>query len=468
MTQQQSSLQEALNRLLKGDHQVLLNPALTAAVAQTVSRLISNQKEQIADKLLEQIALATRSVDKNISGASSSCLVATAEKLSLAEQWGRLDRIVPALQALSGSQEFSEQVRAEADKVLRLAKSRQSVIPPAESSGDAQKNDSLTLREEQIFQLAGQGNTEAAKTQLFELVVACAQKKDFHNAERLRERMYEIDPMALMEIIQTGDIIEQEKKGAISKDHVEIWANLRQVLSSEEFNALYHEMGERTYKPEEIIAAQGAKNDELFFINHGSVRVTYSGGEKELFFKNMGKGEIVGENFFNPSVWTVSLTAQQQTSISVLKLESLARLEQKLPGIESKLIDYYSRSSDIYAEMKKKGMDRRVHERYRKECKIQLQIVDDKEKVLSTFRGDMTDISLGGLSFNVRITNKENIRLLLGRHIKVIIPVTNLPDAVLRGLVIGVQVCDLVLSDYSVHVKFNAELERNQLKSLVD
>jgi CRP-like cAMP-binding protein len=468
LTQQQSSLQEALNRLLKGDHQVLLNPALTAAVAQTVSRLISNQKEQIADKLLEQIALATRSVDKNISGASSSCLVATAEKLSLAEQWGRLDRIVPALQALSGSQEFSEQVRAEADKVLRLAKSRQSVIPPAESSGDAQKNDSLTLREEQIFQLAGQGNTEAAKTQLFELVVACAKKKDFHNAERLRERMYEIDPMALMEIIQTGDIIEQEKKGAISKDHVEIWANLRQVLSSEEFNALYHEMGERTYKPEEIIAAQGAKNDELFFINHGSVRVTYSGGEKELFFKNMGKGEIVGENFSNPSVWTVSLTAQQQTSISVLKLESLARLEQKLPGIASKLIDYYSRSSDIYAEMKKKGMDRRVHERYRKECKIQLQIVDDKEKVLSTFRGDMTDISLGGLSFNVRITNKENIRLLLGRHIKVIIPVTNLPDAVLRGLVIGVQVCDLVLSDYSVHVKFNAELERNQLKSLVD
>lgn len=468
MTQQQSSLQEALNRLLKGDHQVLLNPALTAAVAQTVSRLISNQKEQIADKLLEQIALATRSVDKNISGASSSCLVATAEKLSLAEQWGRLDRIVPALQALSGSQEFSEQVRAEADKVLRLAKSRQSVIPPAESSGDAQKNDSLTLREEQIFQLAGQGNTEAAKTQLFELVVACAKKKDFHNAERLRERMYEIDPMALMEIIQTGDIIEQEKKGAISKDHVEIWANLRQVLSSEEFNALYHEMGERTYKPEEIIAARGAKNDELFFINHGSVRVTYSGGEKELFFKNMGKGEIVGENFFNPSVWTVSLTAQQQTSISVLKLESLARLEQKLPGIASKLIDYYSRSSDIYAEMKKKGMDRRVHERYRKECKIQLQIVDDKEKVLSTFKGDMADISLGGLSFNVRITNKENIRLLLGRHIKVIIPVTNLPDAVLRGLVIGVQVCDLVLSDYSVHVKFNAELERNQLKSLVD
>jgi len=468
LTQQQSSLQEALNRLLKGDHQVLLNPALTAAVAQTVSRLISNQKEQIADKLLEQIALATRSVDKNISGASSSCLVATAEKLSLAEQWGRLDRIVPALQALSGSQEFSEQVRAEADKVLRLAKSRQSVIPPAESSGDAQKNDSLTLREEQIFQLAGQGNTEAAKTQLFELVVACAQKKDFHNAERLRERMYEIDPMALMEIIQTGDIIEQEKKGAISKDHVEIWANLRQVLSSEEFNALYHEMGERTYKPEEIIAAQGAKNDELFFINHGSVRVTYSGGEKELFFKNMGKGEIVGENFFNPSVWTVSLTAQQQTSISVLKLESLARLEQKIPGIASKLIDYYNRSSDIYAEMKKKGMDRRVHERYRKECKIQLQIVDDKEKVLSTFKGDMADISLGGLSFNVRITNKENIRLLLGRHIKVIIPVTNLPDAVLRGLVIGVQVCDLVLSDYSVHVKFNAELERNQLKSLVD
>ncbi|MBU0908255.1 MAG: hypothetical protein KJ717_01730 [Proteobacteria bacterium] len=154
MTQLQSSLQEALNRLLKGDHQVLLNPALTAAVAQTVSRLISNQKEQLADKLLEQIALATRSDDKNISGASSSCLVGTAQKLSLAGQWDCLDRIVPVLQALSGSLEVSEQVRSEADKVLRLAKSRQSVIPPAESSGGAEKKDPLTLREEQIFQLA--------------------------------------------------------------------------------------------------------------------------------------------------------------------------------------------------------------------------------------------------------------------------------------------------------------------------
>lgn|GEM_PF-1816137 len=467
MTQQQASLQEALNRLLKGDHQVLLNPDLTAAVAPTVSRLIDNQKEQIADKLLEQIVLATRSVDRNISGASFSCLLGTAEKLALAGHWDRLDRIGPTLQRLTGNPVFSDQVRSEADKVLSMAKSRQAVIQQPESSGNAPDRDPLTLREERIFQLAAQGNTDDAKAQLFELVVACAKKKDFFNAERLRERIYEIDPMALMEIIQSGDIIEQEKGGAISKDHVEIWANLLKVLSSEEFNALYHEMEERTCKPEETIVAQGTKNDELFFINHGSVRVTYTGGEKEFFFKNMGKGEIAGENFFNASVWTVSLTAQQQTGISVLKLESLARLEQKIPGIESKLIDYYNRSSDIYAEMKKKGMDRRAHERYKVERKIQLQIVDDKDKILSTFKGDMTDISLGGLSFYVRITNKENIRLLLGRHINVIIPVRNLPDAVLRGMVIGVQVCDLVLSDYSVHVKFKIELEAGQLKSLV-
>ena len=35
-------------------------------------------------------------------------------------------------------------------------------------------------------------------------------------------------------------------------------------------------------------------------------------------------------------------------------------------------------------------------------------------------------------------------------------------------MVIGVQVFDLMLSDYAVHVKFKTELERNQLKSLVD
>lgn len=469
MTQQQlSSLQEGLNRLLKGDQQVLLDPAVTNVLAEAILRLIDNQKLQAADKILGQIVAATRSVDKPIRAAAAACLVGAAIKLAQAGQWTTLDRLIPALKTLAGSPLFSDQVRSDAGTAVQMAQTKKTVLDQPAQSREQLPKDPIILREEQIFQLAAKGNTEVAKKQLFDLVVTCARKKDFANAERLRERIYEIDPMALMEIIQSGDIIEEEKSEAISKDHLDIWAKLLTAISTEEFNSLYHEMEERTYKPEEVIVSQGAKNDELFFINHGSVRVSYMGGEKELFFKNLGSGEIAGENFFNASIWTVSLTAQQQTSISVLKRDSLSRLEKKIPGIESKLIDYYNRYSDIYAAMKKKGMDRRVHERYKMEKKIQLQIVDAKDRILSSFRGVSTDISQGGLSFYVRITNKDNSRLLLGRNIKVLIPVSGTQDRILRGTVIGVQIFDLMLSDYSVHVKFGQELERSQLKAVIE
>lgn len=468
MARQLSDLQEGLNRLLKGELNVLLAPSIIAALPETIIRLIDNKQQQPADKLIEQVAFATRNVDEGIRGVSSPCLAALAVKLGQAAQWDRLAKVLPALQAIADSLVFSHQVRSEAEKALQMAKSRKTVIEEPLLSRDQKTKDPLTLLEERIFQLAAQGNTDAAKKQLFDLVASCARKKDFFNAERLRERIYEIDPMALMEIIQAGDIIEEEKSGAISSDHLEIWANLCKAMTTEEFNAIYHEMAERVYKPEEVIVYQGAKNDELFFINRGSVRVSYTGGEKELFVKNLGSGEIAGENFFNVSIWTVSLTAQQQTSISILKRESMVLLEQRMPGIESKLIEYYNRYSDLYAAMKKKGMDRRSHERYKLDRKIQLQIVDNKERTLSSFSGVLTDISQGGLSFYVRITKKENSRLLLGRNIKVSIHVTGLADKILDGLVIGVQVFDLVLSDYSVHVKFKKELEEDQLKAILN
>jgi hypothetical protein len=113
-------------------------------------------------------------------------------------------------------------------------------------------------------------------------------------------------------------------------------------------------------------------------------------------------------------------------------------------------------------------MDRRVHDRHKLERRIQLQVVDNRDRVLSSFKGEMTDISQGGFSFIVRITKKENSRLLLGRDIKASIPVSGLPDKVFRGIIIGVQAYDLIVSDYSVHVKLGRELDRHSLQVIME
>ncbi len=468
MVQKPRGLQEALNGLAKGSHEVLLDPAFSGVLPVTIKRLIDNQKLPAVDALLSQVSAASRAVDKNIRQAASSCFVEIAKLLAAEKQWERLQKIRPGLKTIADSPAYSDPVRSGSKSVLDSLDSPEPAenkpAPPTQRT----PKEPLAIREEQIFQLAAAGNTEVAKKQLYDLVVSCARKKDFANAERLRDRIYEIDPMALMEIIQSSEIIDQEKSESISDDDLEVWKNLRRALTGDEFNALYYSMEERTYKPEETIVNQGTNNDELFFINMGGVRVSYIGGEKELFLKNLHAGQLAGENFFNASVWTVSLTALQLTKILALKRDKLNELESKIPGVESKLRDYYNRTADIHKMLQAKGMDRRVHDRHKLERRIQLQVVDDKDRVLSSFRGEMTDISKGGLSFVVRITKKENSRLLLGRHIKIGLPVSGRQDKVLRGTIIGVQSFDLIVSDYSVHVKFVRELDSHSLQMIMD
>ncbi len=381
-----------------------------------------------------------------------------------------LKKIVRAGQ-VPGNADFCEEVRQAADAAIRQIQEtgRTKEGPRKPAAALARKNDPIANKEANIFRMAAQGKTEEAKQALFDLVVSCARNRDFATAERLRERIYEIDPMALTEIIRSGEIIEQEKTGAISRDQLQTWSRLLDKLTTEEFSAIYHELERRTYQAEEVIVSQGDRNDELFFIDHGSVKVSYTRGEREIFVTSLNAGEIAGENFFNPSFWTISLTALTPTRISVLKQGSFARWHSEYPGLESKLRDFYDRCNNIQDLLQKKGLDRRRYERYQLARKVQVQMIDAAGRPIGRgFRGELADISRGGLSFLVRISRKENTRLLLGRTMRITIPVASDPDHLhVDGLAIGVAPFHLLESDFSVHIKFSEPLAQNILQTIL-
>ncbi len=375
---------------------------------------------------------------------------------------------------LPGVTDYGEEVRRAAETAIRQIQeatggNKEARRKPAATSSLARKNDPIANKEANIFRMAAQGKTEEAKQALFDLVVSCARNRDFATAERLRERIYEIDPMALTEIIRSGEIIEQEKTGAISRDQLQTWSKLLDMLTPEEFSAIYHELERRMYQPEEVIVHQGDRNDELFFIDHGSVKVSYTRGDREIFVTSLNAGEIAGENFFNPSFWTISLTALTPARISVLKQGSFARWHSEYPGLESKLRDFYDRCNNIQDLLQKKGLDRRRYERYQLSRKVQIQMIDAAGKPIGRgFRGELADISRGGLSFLVRISKKENTRLLLGRNMRVTIPVAADPDQLhVHGIAIGVAPFHLLESDFSVHIKFNKPLTQNILQTIL-
>ncbi|WP_457573980.1 cyclic nucleotide-binding domain-containing protein [Desulfolithobacter sp.] len=327
----------------------------------------------------------------------------------------------------------------------------------------------IQRREQEIFALAAKGETDKAKKKLVDLVLTCARNQDFTNAERLRDRIYEIDPLALQEIIRTGEIIEQEKAGAISSDHLEVWADLMDELTTEEFSAIYHELEERSFQPEETIVSQGDINDELFFINQGSIRVSYRQNDRELFIKTLSSGDLAGENFFNASFWTVTLTALSPVRLSVLRRKSFARWHEEFPGLESKLQDFYNRFNDIQSLLKKKKLDRRTYRRFELSRKIQVQMIDARGRKLGrAFRGSLCDISRGGLAFLVRISKKENGRLLLGRTMRLSIPTSDSAELMhLTGTVIGVHPFHLPESDYSIHIRFEEDLDQGTLQRIL-
>jgi len=366
-----------------------------------------------------------------------------------------LEQIRAMSASKKGQEEEGQEPGASAEHTAPIA---------APVSGDAVK-----AREDAIFRLAAQGDREQAKQQLVDLIAVTAHSGDFKTAERLRERLYEIDTFALGDIIRSNEIIEQEKMGAIKEEDLEIWAQLTDRLSSQEFQTIYHELSERRYKPEETIVAQGDKNDALFFISQGSIKVSHLAGSRELFITSLNRGQIAGENFFTPSFWTVTLTSLTPSRIHILPQAALSAWQEQFPGLRAKLHAYYLSSNPISSVLEKKGLERRQGQRFSLSRKIQVQPITNLDNPIGRgFRAETADISLGGLAFLIRISRQENARLLLGRRMQVVLPVGGKTQYLhLKGLVIGIQPFHILENDFSVHFKFDQPLDQQGLQTIL-
>ena len=326
-----------------------------------------------------------------------------------------------------------------------------------------------TAREEEIFALAAQGNREQAKKDLVELISVTARSGNFQEAERLRERLYEVDSLALGEIIRSGEIIEEEKRGAIKKEDLEIWAGLTDRLTAEEFQNIYHKFNEQCYKAEEVLVSQGDKNDALFFINQGSIKVSHMAGTREMFITSLNRGQIAGENFFTPSFWTVNLTTLTPSRVYILHQETLNAWQEQFPGLRTKLHEFYLTCNNIRSILEKKGLERRRDQRFNLSRKIQVQPINSLDVPIGRgFRAETADISQGGLGFLIRISRQENARLLLGRRMQVVLPVGGKTRYLyLKGLVIGVQPFHILENDFSVHFKFDQPMDQQGLQTIL-
>ena len=83
------------------------------------------------------------------------------------------------------------------------------------------------------------------------------------------------------------------------------------------------------------------------------------------------------------------------------------------------------------------------------------------------FKALLEDISLGGLSLSIRITQKEKTRLLLGRCIVSFLPLATDKVQERNGEIVGVTLHDYMERNYSVHVRFDQPMSEEELKSIL-
>ncbi|MBU1565879.1 MAG: cyclic nucleotide-binding domain-containing protein [Proteobacteria bacterium] len=320
----------------------------------------------------------------------------------------------------------------------------------------------LASIEEKLRKLVQGGDMNGVGRLLNEQALSAARIKDFFLAEKLRDRLLEINPMALAEAVALGELIEEERATSHTGHPIGIWSELYEELTTEEFNALYSALVQEEYRKGDIIVRAGETDDVLYFLNSGYMSLNCLIGGNDNFLKRMGPGSILGgDQFFSASVWTVTLRALSDVHLHVLDHAVFVKISEDFSGVEENLRQYCSKYMGVPDLLKMSGDDRREYPRFPVPLFTQNVLFDPYgNKGKRSFKGELLDISKNGLAFIIKISSKNNAKLLLGRQIVSEIQIAEggfLAEC--YGVIVGVRSYNLVEKDFTIHVKLSRKIE---------
>jgi CRP-like cAMP-binding protein len=276
--------------------------------------------------------------------------------------------------------------------------------------------------------------------------------------------------MALTEIVRAGEIIEAEKSEGLDREHLDIWPDLYNSLSTSEANALYYSMKSKTFESGEPIMEQGKFNNRLLFINNGEAKALFKQDEKEFLIAKLGPGNIIGQTpFFTATVCTVSLVAMTRIKVTYLETDVLKKWKNDVPALESKLYDYCMKHDPVKNALEDKNIERRVDKRITISGKVSFQLMDGSGKPMGRgYAGELSDISAGGMSFTIKTSKKESIRMLLGRRMQVSfgLPLKKLNYRNIDQTMTVIAAQPQVFDDYSIHLKFDMKWAQKMIDEI--
>ncbi len=304
---------------------------------------------------------------------------------------------------------------------------------------------------------------------IYSEIISSAKAKKFQRAEALRDKLMDEAPTALKQIIDSAEIIEEEKAKGIDPKHLAIWDKLYGSLSQDERNAVFYAMRKIVIPPKKIILSHGAYNTKLFFIDSGKVTIFFPQKRKNTVLAQLGQGSLLGEYSFT-SISLCSATAVSFTDVELYCLENAATdyWHDKYPGLYEKVVDFCIEHGSIEDISRWKTLEKREKPRYPVKGTVRSILLNKSgEQTQTYFRGSLMDISLEGCAFEIKLSNKTTARALLGRHVLLHLPFDGGDGDNLKTVGKIVKVSFFIQNEYCIHIKFLKPLTKAQLHDAV-
>lgn len=245
-----------------------------------------------------------------------------------------------------------------------------------------------------------------------------AKSGDFETAEALRDKLLEAHPMAISEAIAAAEVIENEMTAAIDKDHLAIWSELYDRLTTEERNCIFHSMKRCVLPEKKVLLKYGSLNNKLFFIEKGKVTACLPQKEnKHKVIARLERGDVLGEYSF-ATIALCSATAVTATEVELLVLDGQQAedWEKKHPGLYNKILEFCKKHGQIDQISARKEKESAVFPRYTVEGRVRAVLLDKEGNATKVhFVGDVEEISRSGCSFTIRCNNRATVRKLLAQ-----------------------------------------------------
>ena len=315
-----------------------------------------------------------------------------------------------------------------------------------------------------------QGNKTMAVRLLHDLAIRYAESGAFLKADATRERIFAVDPFALSEILTSGEAIDALKHKAICLKHKDVWAGLYSILSRDEGVALYFSLKKQRIQANVTLFSQGKRNDTLYFVDQGSLKLLCKSKDKEEYLRSIRAGEIAGEDtFFQPQLSSTTLVTNTVVTLHSLERQALDGMASHSPSLVEKLQSFCENLAGELAESHlKKGIERREYKRLPLEGPITIQLVGKTGQPQGgTFGGNIADISRGGVAMTIAALKQESSRLLLGRclWVRFVIPDGSGNDIVISqpALVTGLRFPKTYMlggESYTIRLSFEQPLDQ--------